>query len=123
MNTVIEPPKRKRKKGTRAAKRDAAARGISWSALSKSQRSYLRLLARTEAGSKGAFKKLCKQLGVEPPSASTPAVPAATTSPDSTLAKIVLPGQPDLAAATSALAAVKEAIANAMPGVGGWRRR
>ncbi len=63
MNTVIEPPKRTRKKGTRAAKHDAAARGISWSALSKSQRSYLRLPARTESGSKGALKKFCTHLG------------------------------------------------------------
>jgi hypothetical protein len=54
--------KKKRKPGTRAAKVAAAAAGLAWGALSKSQRKDLRLLALAERGKSKALARLQKRL-------------------------------------------------------------
>ncbi|HEX9487847.1 MAG TPA: hypothetical protein VF976_12330 [Gemmatimonadales bacterium] len=117
MNT-LEQPKRKRKRGSRAAKRAAAAAGMNWALLSKSQRRDLRLLARAEKGSRKAAEKLLKRFGLTRP-ASTP-MPA-TAGADGILLKSVLPHQPDPAAAQSAIDAIRAALARPQAGAGGWR--
>jgi hypothetical protein len=112
-----EQPKRKRKKGTKAAKATAAAQGVAWASLSKLEKQNRRLLARAEKGNERAARKLAKRLGV------TPLAPATVTpgAPDPVLLKSVLRGPTDdVSAAASALAAIKAALGR--PRIGdGWR--
>jgi hypothetical protein len=111
-------PKKKGKKGTKAAKKIAAAQGVRWSSLSKAEKANRRLLARAEKGSERAAQKLAKRLGLTAPTAATT---PATSGADGTLLKTVLPSAPDPAAAQSAIDAIKAALAGGRPGAGGWR--
>lgn len=115
VNDEVRDGPKQRKKGTKAAKALAAARGIAWGTLTKRQKGDLRLLARAERGSLRAAVRLFERLGIQAPSPITPSAPV-----DVPLAKAVLPGV-DAGAAAGALAAIKAALRAPHPGASGWR--
>ena len=107
MDAMVPEKKRKRSKAEKEARRAVKAQGLRWRDLDKPVRKGLvadAKLART-------VKKVLGSAAAAPPA----------VTPDAVMTKAVLGPQINLDDAKSALAAIRAAIANPVPGASGFR--